>query len=307
MKEITKREILELEVLADFIGMTIYRGEIPQADYPQQGVGLKRDGEIFLSPISITAMKRKLIRAMQRHNMRTANPSKKATRTLIFPDDDELKWRRVGQVESSLPKYLPHSVIAGRKSAGRKNLVGSLAMILFVTISMLFSYGVRACEDIGTGNERSVITSGQHLQVIYEFADPFGVIENNVEFLFARAAAITDDEISIYHVTVYGPPLFPETNGVARGNMTVLEAREWASSMGLDGIAACSPDLPFYNRIRDKLPAIVHIEGKGTFLVVDRTNRRLRNTIDIWVADPWIGGTYYADDCEGWEVTENGI
>lgn len=144
----------------------------------------------------------------------------------------------------------------------------------------------------------------------YESFGAFGVIENGIEYPYARAQAIDPDDIMQCNVTVYGPPDFPHSNNTARcishvGCMTVAEGIEWAKALALDGICAASPGTPYYDRIRDPMPPVVHIIGKGTYLVIDRMSSRLSGCLDIYVDDPWPGGTYFRDRCSVYEVLED--
>jgi hypothetical protein len=110
---------------------------------------------------------------------------------------------------------------------------------------------------------------------------------------------------STYRITVYGPPMFPTTNHVARWPMTVGDCLECATALGLDGICAVSPDTPWYDRVRDDMPPIIEVEGHGQYLVVDRTATWIQSTIDLWAADPWPGGTYFREWREVTEVEDD--
>lgn len=124
------------------------------------------------------------------------------------------------------------------------------------------------------------------------------------------------NDYGLMRITVYGPSRdgthgFPATNFVSRWigidrsetGLTIRVALEWASELGLDGICAASPSgtNDLYQRHRETPPPIIEVEGHGRYLVVDRTATFIYNTIDIWVADPWPGGTYF---CERREVKE---
>lgn len=87
-----------------------------------------------------------------------------------------------------------------------------------------------------------------------------------------------------YRITCYGPPQFPETNLTARG-MSVRSGLDLADSLGLDGICAVSPDTPWYSRIRDENPPIIHVDNYGDYLVVDRTASSVSGVVDIYNPD----------------------
>lgn len=138
------------------------------------------------------------------------------------------------------------------------------------------------------------------------------------------------DELSIeshnatlhYRITCYGPPVFPETNDTANG-MTVFSALNVAYGIGLDGICAVSPDTPWGSRIRDKttLPCpdgdqdcavlhyewnlpIIHIDGFGDYLVVDRTAQWVRGVVDIYNPDLSIDNMWNETGVECYELTD---
>lgn len=88
-------------------------------------------------------------------------------------------------------------------------------------------------------------------------------------------------EGDMYRITHYGPPRFPLTNNVARGN-TVEYWIDMAITAGLDGICAVSPGTPWYDKVRDDLPPVLWVRGHGCYLAVDRTARRIQGTVDIY-------------------------
>ena len=120
------------------------------------------------------------------------------------------------------------------------------------------------------------------------------------------------EEVYDFWVTVYGPPQFPASNNSARytdyeGRITVQDYLDWSYELGLDGIVAVSPGHPdWYGRIRDEMPPVIRISGHdeadGIYLCVDRMSRRFTNHLDIWVADPYPGGTYFSAPCQAMEV-----
>lgn len=126
----------------------------------------------------------------------------------------------------------------------------------------------------------------------------------------AIAVPAPEPSLPIRRITVYGPPAFPKTNYVARWfglsraetGFTIGDALDWAAALGLDGICAASPGTPWYGRVRDDMPPVLDVEGHGRYLCVDRTALRIRNTIDLWVPDPWPGGTYFREWREVSEV-----
>ena len=91
-----------------------------------------------------------------------------------------------------------------------------------------------------------------------------------------------------YHITHYGPPDFPVTNQVARGG-TVQEWLSYAAVHSYDGIVAVSGNTPWYNRVKEidqpGSPVVIHIEGHGTFVVVDRTAYGNDRNLDIYGLD----------------------
>lgn len=128
-------------------------------------------------------------------------------------------------------------------------------------------------------------------------------------------------ELGTLRITVYGPSRdgihrFPATNPVSRWfgrtrddtGFTVADALIWAEELGLDGICAASPgDYGLYSRHRDDMPAMIEVEGHGRYLVVDRTASFLWNVIDLWVPDPYPGGTYFAEYCSVKEIVPNPV
>lgn len=88
-----------------------------------------------------------------------------------------------------------------------------------------------------------------------------------------------------YRITHYGPPTFPETNLVCRGQ-SVLGWLEYAYEMGYSGICAVSPDTPWYDDAKHANPPVVlDISGHGQYVVVDRTHPRMQRIIDIYEPD----------------------
>src|SRR3990167_8877071 len=83
---------------------------------------------------------------------------------------------------------------------------------------------------------------------------------------------------NLYRITHYGPTGY----GVARDGRLPEEWERQAISDGLGGICAVSMDTPWYYRVRENPPVVLRVSGHGTFLVVDRTSERIRNTIDIF-------------------------
>ena len=112
--------------------------------------------------------------------------------------------------------------------------------------------------------------------------------------------------VEICHITCYGPPpydMFPVTNPTARGPM-VWEMLRWAKKLHLDGICAVSRDLPWNWRIQDEMPPILHVEGFGNYLAVDRTNERLVHVIDIYNPDIAKDNQWNPEGISVWEITE---
>lgn len=104
-----------------------------------------------------------------------------------------------------------------------------------------------------------------------------------------RVESTPQEYLTTYRITCYGPPPtggFPLTNMMA-SLMTVQDGLDLADSMGLDGICAVSPgSLPkWYSRIRDETPPVLHIDGFGDFLALDRTANWVRGVVDIYNPD----------------------
>lgn len=130
---------------------------------------------------------------------------------------------------------------------------------------------------------------------------------------------VAGPSLGTLRITVYGPARngsggFPLTNYVSRWigrtsdvkGFTVADALQWADELGLDGICASSPGRThLYQRHRDEMPPAVEIEGRGRYLVVDHMADYLTDRLDIWVCDPWPGGTYFSENREVWEITAN--
>lgn len=143
--------------------------------------------------------------------------------------------------------------------------------------------------------------------------EPVGSFELKIEF---RSEWVAIYDYGDMHITCYGPDRngiggFPKSGYVSRWfgrsredtGFTVEEAHSWADELGLNGICAVSPGPSgLYSRHRDDMPAIVEVMGHGRYLVVDRMADHLWNCLDIWVADPWSGGTLFSESCEVQEI-----
>lgn len=131
-----------------------------------------------------------------------------------------------------------------------------------------------------------------------------------------RPGWIAIEDFGSMHITCYGPDRngiggFPLSSHVSRWfgrsrddtGFTVEEALSWAEDLGLDGICAASPGPSgLYSRHRDDIPAMIEIDGHGRYLVIDRMSSVLWNRLDIWVPDPWTGGTLFSHPCEVREI-----
>jgi len=131
-----------------------------------------------------------------------------------------------------------------------------------------------------------------------------------------RTEWLATNDFGNMHITCYGPDRngiggFPLSSNVSRWfgrtrddiDFTVEKSLEWAYELGLDGICAASPGPSgLYARHRDDILPIVEIEGHGRYLVIDRMDRSLWNRLDIWVPDPWLGGTYFSEPCNVQEI-----
>jgi hypothetical protein len=102
------------------------------------------------------------------------------------------------------------------------------------------------------------------------------------------------DNIWTCHVTHYGPPTFTLGDPVARDGKSVGHWLELAKAGGLTGICAVSPGTKWYSEIRNPMPPILWVEGKGFYLAVDKTASRIWNTVDIY--EPDQQGNMYSDD-----------
>jgi len=90
----------------------------------------------------------------------------------------------------------------------------------------------------------------------------------------------------LYKITCYNLPegwvvarhMGPDGKGRA---ISIRECMDWACNIRqLDGICAVGESTPWYNHIRDENPPVLHVEGRGNYLAVDRIGSG--SDIDIW-------------------------
>lgn len=174
-------------------------------------------------------------------------------------------------------------------------------LLLWLVLSSLLAVGFQATHSV---NDVPVDAPG----ICDQDISPLSVAETDMQPDPVQSESLRD--LGTMRITVYGPPLFPESSHVSRWfgrtrdekPFTVASAMEWASDLGLDGVCAASPGPSgLYRRHREFPPVIIQVENHGRYLLVDRTDTSVWNTIDIWVLDPWPGGTYF---CEHQQVSE---
>jgi len=208
------------------------------------------------------------------------------------------------------------SITMNRNGTRNDDKGAVIAAGIGILISLLFYPPVAKSTPVNTPETYDKITnkSAEFSLTGLEEVSPFPLETDNLQ-PESRPEWIEIEDFGPMIVTCYGPARngngFPLTNHVSRWfgrtrvdtGFTVQDALSWASELGLDGICAASPGPSgLYSRHRDDNPAIVEIEGHGRYLVVDRMSSALWNRLDIWVPDPWPGGTLFSHPCAVREI-----
>ena len=176
---------------------------------------------------------------------------------------------------------------------GRRRGLSALAACLLLSPFLATSPTSTVIEDVHSIAGESAVRVGA-----------FGIEQAGARYRLARLKALDPGKAVLCRVTHYGGPDFPLENNVSRFPETVFSSLLWAEALGLDGVCAVGRKTPWYDRVRDRVPPILFVDGprpwaRGLFMAVDRIGHG--SDVDVYVQDS-SEPLFASDRVSVWEV-----
>jgi len=167
---------------------------------------------------------------------------------------------------------------------------------------------------VDASSPTSTVIAGEVVEggmaVLSEPYGRFGMEVNGVCYPYARIPAIDPRTIIETWITHYGPPTFALDNCHTSTGYTPREALalcqafsdEWG--VPIDGFCAVSDGLPWYWRIYDTPPPLIHVDGHGDYLALDHKGAGDCAGIDVYevTQDQYPNNCMYSEIGLVWEI-----